>query len=226
METLPYNKDTNEFQVASEYIIAGKKTPFYAIHNYYGKNKFPDVDQNILDVRRQIWNFKDGQNAAVIANKIANAIKTKALDLNKSCLVIIPASTQVKTTIRFQLFCNRLSATLGIENAYEAIKTEDHEQTKGQSGGNKIAPFSFNPSYYKDKTVYLFDDVCTSGTSFKQVAEKLIQTGAVKVIGIFLGRTVSTYKSYQVFDDFADQNEDPGDIDLAMEDYDQMNEGP
>lgn len=33
--------------------------------------------------------------------------------------------------------------------------------------------------------VLLFDDVYTTGSSFKQVADRLIETGAQNVIGIF-----------------------------------------
>lgn len=46
-----------------------------------------------------------------------------------------------------------------------------------------------NSEQYKGKNVLLFDDVITSGGSFKQVAAKLLETGAKSVIGIFLAKT-------------------------------------
>lgn len=212
MTNLSYNKDTSEFQIEKEFHYLGKTYQTYALHQYYPKNRFPDaeVDGDIRSVRHLTWNFKDGYGSEFIATKIAQAIQAKRLVLSNACLVVIPASTVYKSSRRFLNFCSMLSTKLGIANGYAAITTTDHEQTKGHAGGNKIATFTFNPSIYQGKTVYLFDDVCTSGTSFEQVAEKLRSTGASSVIGIFLAKTISSYNSMAFFD--------PGDVEQDFDD--------
>lgn len=61
----------------------------------------------------------------------------------------------------------------------------------GNDVDNKnITPYlTINSEQYKGKNVLLFDDVITSGSSFKQVSAKLLETGAKSVTGIFLSKT-------------------------------------
>ncbi|QEC77818.1 phosphoribosyltransferase [Mucilaginibacter ginsenosidivorax] len=197
MTELTYNKDIAEFRIVKEYHVSGKQLKTYAIHDYYGKNKFAEVDGNIEWVRRLIWQFKDGNNSATVANKIAQAFRAKGFSVTNACLMVIPASDPIRNTNRFRNFSNSLGNALGLPNCYDGITTVAHEATKGHAGGNKIEHFTFHNAKYTGKTVYLFDDVCTSATSFKQVAAELLRTGASNVIGLFLAKTVSTYVQYE-----------------------------
>jgi ATP-dependent DNA helicase RecQ len=163
---------------------------FY-IHDYYPKNHFSEVDGNISAIRKMVYDLKDGRNSIIIANLFAEAIRSQSLNLQNTCLVVIPASNQEKTVIRYNTFCNALSTQLGISNTFEAITTEPHESTKGTSGGDKIKYFNFNNAPYRNKNVLLIDDVRTSGTTYIQVLTKLMSTGASNVTGIFLAKTVS-----------------------------------
>jgi ATP-dependent DNA helicase RecQ len=165
---------------------------FY-IHDYYTKNQFSEVDGNISAIRRMVYDFKDGRNSISIANLFAEAIRSQSLNLQNTCLVVIPASNQDKTVIRYNAFCTALSTLLGISNTFEAITTEPHESTKGTSGGDKIKYFNFNNTLYRNKNVLLIDDVRTSGTTYIQVLTKLMSTGASNVTGIFLAKTVSLH---------------------------------
>jgi len=207
MTSLSYNKDDFELRITKDFYINGMKRQAYAIHDYYGTNKFPDVDENIRFIRKQIWDFKDGRNSEFVALKLAQAIKIKNLPLNNACFINIPASTQLKTMVRFKSFSETLCKTLGIQNGYSAITTKDHDATKGQAGGNKIEHFIFNDSFFRGKKVYLFDDVCTSGTSFRQTAGALLDNGALEVTGLFLGQTVSTFIPFG-FEAIEEQNDD------------------
>jgi hypothetical protein len=162
---------------------------YYYLTRYYPKNKYPDLPIKEHEDRIQVWNFKDGKSTQIVAKKIAVAIQEAQLSLNNSCIVVIPASTQEKTVNRFQKFTEEISELLKIENCFDAIKTENHKETKGQVGGNKISHFIFDKSKYQNKNVLLFDDVITTGTSFKQVAAVLMIQGALSVTGIFLAKT-------------------------------------
>jgi hypothetical protein len=191
MKTLDYNKDIQEFRIERETLINGKTIKSYFIHDYYPTNRYKDVDSEIGIVRRMVFDFKDGRNATLVANRISNAINHKVLNLMNACICIIPASTSAKTLNRYLLFTKLVSDNLKINNCFSAISNKfDREELKGKSSGDKIGSFKFDENLYKGRIVYLFDDVCTSGTSFRQTAEKLLKTGAVDVIGVFLAKTV------------------------------------
>ncbi len=161
---------------------------FY-IHDYYPKNRCPNVDSNIELVRNMVYRFKDGNNTKEIVSLFTDAIIRKGLALSDTVLIIIPASTQEKTDLRYKSFCSLLCGNLKVINGYNSITTDPHQSTKGQSGGDKVKFFHFNNELYKGKRVLLVDDVYTSGTTFKQVCTRLFETGAVYVMGVFLAKT-------------------------------------
>jgi ATP-dependent DNA helicase RecQ len=164
----------------------------YYIHDYYPKNHFgDDVDENIQRIRKLVYKFKDGINSSFVAELISDAIRNLDEDFEDACFIIIPASTQEKTDIRYRSFCTSVCSNIGLINAYNAIVTAPHEATKGTVGGDKTKHFSFDSNLYRDKHVILFDDVRTSGTTFKQVLAKIINSGASNVTGLFLAKTVS-----------------------------------
>jgi ATP-dependent DNA helicase RecQ len=70
-----------------------------------------------------------------------------------------------------------------------AIRTFDHLPNKG-STKSRVEYFIFNPEAFKGKGVILFDDIITSGKTFEQTAQRLLNDGAINVVGLFLGRTV------------------------------------
>lgn len=195
IKVLGYNPHIRQFRdcLESTITVKGKYQVFksYYIHDYYPKKHFGDkVDNDIQYVRELVYNFKDGQNSSLIASLIIDAINKSNIDLSNSCFVIIPASTPEKTVSRYKNFCDILCKSIHIQNAYESITTIPHSATKGTYGGNKIQYFTFNNSFYRNKNVILFDDVRTSGTTFKQVLWELMNTGTLNVLGIFLAKTV------------------------------------
>lgn len=193
METLSYNFNISEFRIERIVTVGTINLSAYFIHDYY-PTRFQDVDDDIKRVRRLVYDFKDGRNSALVANKIATAITRKNLHLNNPCICVIPASTNTKTQIRYSEFCRLVAGSARIINGYSFISNRvDRDEMKGQASGNKIGTFDFHSQFYRGKTVLLFDDVYTSGTSFKQTGEKLMSTGANKVIGIFLAKTYSDY---------------------------------
>ena len=117
------------------------------------------------------------------------SLKKESINIENTCLMIIPASKPEKTNKRFEYFCSMVAKALNIENGFNYLSAIEHEETKGSSDKN-IRPFLIlNSEQYKGKNVLLFDDVITSGSSFKQVAAKLLETGAKSVTGLFLAKT-------------------------------------
>ncbi len=51
---------------------------------------------------------------------------------------------------------------------------------------------SFDNKYdYKMKKIIIFDDIITTGTTFKFIKNALLKKGASAVTGIFLGKTIT-----------------------------------
>ena len=200
MYTLKYDKKIKEFRHRDSYLVrmkkersmAFKECKYYVIHDYYPLSGIGnDVDINIKTVRNFIYDFKDGHKAIIeyAANIIVESIKKEGVNLENTCLMIIPASKPEKTNKRFEYFCKIVAKALNIENGFNYLSAIEHEETKGTSNKNVIPYLILNSEQYKGKNVLLFDDVITSGGSFKQVAAKLLETGAKSGIGIFLAKT-------------------------------------
>lgn len=200
MYTLKYDKNIKEFRhrdscfvrMRKEKGMFFKECKYYVIHDYYPLSGIGnDVDINIKNIRNFIFSFKDGRKADVeyAANIIVESLKKESINIENTCLMIIPASKPEKTNKRFEYFCSMVAKALNIENGFNYLSAIEHEETKGSSDKN-IRPFLIlNSEQYKGKNVLLFDDVITSGSSFKQVAAKLLETGAKSVTGIFLAKT-------------------------------------
>jgi phosphoribosylpyrophosphate synthetase len=175
-------------------------TYFYiALNNYY-PTRFQDAPNEVWNVRKNIWNFKDGDIIHSIYSRVkimlANVNEINRVNNLKMNLIFIPipASTNEKNTIRYRRFCSEVCKNLNIENGYNAINIkQDREALKGSIGANKILNLSFNTELFRDKTVILFDDVKTTGASFEQVGRALENKGARNIIGMFLGETYSEY---------------------------------
>ena len=200
MYTLKYDKNIKEFRhrdscfvrMRKEKGMFFKECKYFVIHDYYPLSGIGnDVDINIKNIRNFIFSFKDGRKADVeyAANIIVESLKKESINIENTCLMIIPASKPEKTNKRFEYFCSMVAKALNIENGFNYLSAIEHEETKGSSDKN-IRPFLIlNSEQYKGKNVLLFDDVITSGSSFKQVAAKLLETGAKSVTGLFLAKT-------------------------------------
>lgn len=194
MKELGYDPNIRRFRfkLTDEIVIAERPKEFfsYYIHDYYSKRKFKmDVDADVQTVRRLIYDFKDGRNSNAIASLIKDAVQAINFSLDNTCLVTIPASTQQKTEVRYRIFSDVLCGSLGILNSINGITTEPHDENKGKYGGDKTKYFTFSNKYYLNKRVILLDDVRTTGASYVQVLKKLMNTGAIDITGIFLGKT-------------------------------------
>jgi len=105
-------------------------------------------------------------------------------------LTIIPASTFWDNQRRFQIFCRLLCETTGMEDGFDAIEiTRSRASMRGILYKSKIENLRIHYNRFQGRRVFLFDDVCNTGTGFNQLANELVRYGdASSVTGIFLGR--------------------------------------
>ena len=104
---------------------------------------------------------------------------------------VIPASTQYKNDIRYKTMCAKIAEKFPVINGYNYITINtDRSDSRTQKSSDTVWNLSFSSSV-RGKTVVLFDDITTRGTSFIQVANKLKEAGASNVHGFFLGKTLS-----------------------------------
>lgn len=167
-----------------------------SVGDYYPLKTYPDVSEKRERFRNLIWKFKNGQYFSE-NDQIQIRLGRLLLDLNPTefkdyLLIPIPASTVKKTAIRYSRFMPELAERLNKKLVLNAITSEDHEPNKG-SFKNRIEHFTFFPENYRGKGIILFDDIITSGRTFEQTTERLLETGALNVIGLFLGRTVNSH---------------------------------
>ena len=85
----------------------------------------------------------------------------------------------------------KIAEKFPVINGYDYISiVSDRSDSRGQKSSDTVWNLSFSSSV-RGKTIVLFDDITTRGTSFIQVASKLKEKGAANVIGFFLGKTVA-----------------------------------
>ncbi len=160
--------------------------------DYYPKNRYPSVSSQDESNRRTVWNFKDGSYTSGLS-RLADFLDgnfTKE-EMKNVVVCVIPASTQFKNDIRYKALCTKIAEQLPVINGYDYISiVSDRSDSRDQKSSDTVWNLSFS-SNVRGKTVVLFDDITTRGTSFIQVASRLKEKGAANVIGFFLGKTVA-----------------------------------
>ena len=105
-------------------------------------------------------------------------------------LCVIPASTRWKNEKRYRAFCEEVAQSTGVINGYSLITRErDRPNTRGGKREDTLEGLRINGAAFVEKRVILFDDVTTTGRSFVQLADNLMDAGATQVVGFFLGKT-------------------------------------
>ena len=174
-----------------KYITLGGHRAAYCF-DYYPKNRFPSVTPQQESDRRAVWNFKDGSYTYGL-NRLAEFLDghfTKE-EMKNVVVCVIPASTQYKNDIRYKTMCSKIAERFPVINGYNYITiNSDRSDSRTQKSSDTVWNLSFSSSV-RGKTVVLFDDITTRGTSFIQVANKLKEAGASTVHGFFLGKTLS-----------------------------------
>lgn len=107
--------------------------------------------------------------------------------------MFIPASTHIKTIIRYKNLAAFIKKETGIACDIETIMPKaDHEvgHIAGKKG-NLVEDFVFKREDIAGTNIILIDDIITRGTTFMQTANRLIELGATQVTGLFLAKTIN-----------------------------------
>ena len=143
-----------------------------------------------------IYRFKDSKHFArpwETVRLVEQALRREqnlAGKLTDAVLTVIPASTFWDNRRRFGKFCRLLCETTGMEDGFDAIEiTHSRASMRGIRYKSKIENLRIHYNRFRERHVFLFDDVCNIGTGFNQLADALVRYGdASSVTGIFLGR--------------------------------------
>lgn len=154
--------------------------------------------QNATFYDEFIYRFKDGKPLAgpwETVRLVEQALRREqnlAGKLTDAILTVIPASTFWDNQRHFQIFCRLLCGTTGMEDGFDAIEiTRSRASMRGILYKSKIENLRIHYNRFRGRRVYLFDDVCNTGTGFNQLADELIRYGdASSVTGIFLGKNI------------------------------------
>lgn len=168
-----------------------KGIPYYAFFPYYPKRY--EVDDDLDYYRYIIYRFKDGQHSGGISWILAQFLEeilAKEHSIDGSWwLCIVPSSTKEKTQSRFQSFCDRFCSLTNLNDGYDLIYNTVDRSPKHITN-EQVDIFDYiKIGNVKNKDILLFDDVFTSGKSFKRIAKKLKKKGASSVVGMFLAKT-------------------------------------
>jgi hypothetical protein len=171
---------------------------WYALYKYYPVNRFSasDLSPRDLEVRRLVFDFKDGRNVEYCANLFASALINVfgRSYLNNKTLLIVPASNKAKTEVRFKEFCRLFSAHTGLTNGYHMLNNNGLARNPANRGGNRNIDLedylAFSGSFNAIHLIVI-DDVRTSGSSSNKIYEMLRRRNIASVTFFYMAKTVS-----------------------------------
>ena len=143
------------------------------------------------DIRRAVWNFKDGACPQFVLNGLARGVKQLAGWNSVVCF--LPASTREKTLRRYGNIKDRLARESEVPCTMDAIR-KSTDGVAGHLAGKEADPaagFTFDASLFRGKNVILVDDVVTRGNTLKGTARRLLEAGAASVSCLVVARTVN-----------------------------------
>lgn len=152
--------------------------------------------QRDWQIRKMIWNFKDGKSylnvAALIADKLQ---KTFGEEVKNVVFACVPASSADKNELRYKDFSLAVCQFSGAINAYEHIRVVGerlavHERFDSKSI-KEVQVIEFDKDFFRGKKILVFDDILTKGFSYARFACQLEKLGGEVLGGFFLGKTVT-----------------------------------
>lgn len=167
------------------------------MNNYYYLKEYLPVRYNAnaeqLADRQTCYNFKNGILCEEVSKGFLNKIEAITQG-NKAAwrICFIPASTQVKTIMRYTNLMSAIQSAGYTANMFTIYNEHDREaeHISGKTN-NPIEGFGFKADGIVGKNVIVIDDIITRGTTFNMVGEKLLAMGATTVTGLFLAKTIN-----------------------------------
>jgi hypothetical protein len=174
--------------------------------DYYDKS-YETQDKKIWDDRWLIWNFKNSskRGKAPTIRRLVDAQFSVAFYLEEKLknnfslfelmdltLFFVPASNALDNKNRYEDFSEDMVKRLHINSSYDYVQIFGSRAPKHDSEnyiGNNDFKVVLDESYFKNKNVILFDDVCTTGASLYKYKCLLEQCGAYVIGAITIGKT-------------------------------------
>lgn len=154
-----------------------------------------EANKSEWNIRRMIWDFKDGKRSLSVAELVAKKIREQfGATTSGVVLACIPASSNEANAARYETFSNEVARLAGVGNAYQAITIEGERlaihETKCAKKVETVQLIRFDQDFFKGKKVLIFDDIVTNGFSYARFACMLESFGAEVIGGYFLGKTL------------------------------------
>lgn len=159
-----------------------------------------EANQREWEVRKMIWDFKDGKRSIKVAELVAKRMREQfGSEVEHVTFVCIPASSAAKTETRYKAFAEEVSRLTGCENGNQGVTIEGERlaihETRTAKRLQSVEVITLNQDYYRGKQVLVFDDVLTQGHSYARFACALERAGAKVLGGYFLGKTICGYNN-------------------------------
>ena len=177
------------------------KYPYYLFPMwfYYPVSSNVLVDERDWEIRRLIWNFKGDTSKVTVDEHLSalSEVKEKVIttigctfvfDLKQEVVFCcVPSSTKSSYASRFEDFSKQVCERLNMINGYDMINYLE-DSTPKHLGGEGTPQYNITNNA-KGKTVIVFDDIYTTGTTMIRFCTKLYKRGAYVIAGIVLGMT-------------------------------------
>ena len=170
--------------------------PLESLYNYLPTKYKQEATERDWQVRRLVWDFKEGKRSIGVAQVVAQRlVKMFGAAVTDITLVCIPASSAEKNERRYKTFAAEVARLTGCANGYEAVQVEGermaiHEHRNGKRL-QSTQVISFDKDYFSGRKVVVFDDILTLGYSYARFACAIEALGATVMGGLFLGRTIA-----------------------------------
>lgn len=162
----------------------------------YLPTKYKNASKREWDIRRMIWDFKDGKRSLSVAALVAEKmIKFFGSEVQNIVFACIPASSEEKNNIRYKIFADEVCRLTGAENAFNHIhvigeRLAIHE-TRCSKNITSVQTIDFDKDFFNGKKVLVFDDILTRGFSYAKFSCMVENFGASVIGGFFLGKTLN-----------------------------------
>ena len=161
--------------------------PYYFFY-YYVPTRYSDLSSESEDIRKELWNFKDGCYHDQFVDLMATKLRHTFGNTDFLTLVCIPASTVYSNRTRYEQFSHDLCSKLNMKNGFKHISIVK-EKEPSHLGGRDEAIYEFDRTFFSGKKIVLFDDVVTRGSSMRSFIESLEDAGAEVVCCMSIGKT-------------------------------------
>lgn len=161
----------------------------------YLPTKYKQATKKDWEIRRLIWDFKDGKRslsvAKLVAEKLIQLFGNEAQNIVFAC---IPASSEQRNFKRYKVFADEVCRLSGAKNAFDHIHVHGarlaiHE-TKCSKNLENVQTIDFDEEFFQGKKILVFDDILTQGYSYAKFSCALERMGAAVIGGFFLGKTL------------------------------------